>query len=469
MLRRWAFLVPLLLLAAAPADGPTLEEVEAETDRLDPGWRLADVLKSRAEIPPEENGALRVMEVYRGLGDAWNPAGLPSDEKDPRAKGGLSTLPGLWAAIRTDLGEPRLRFRPEVSRALRARQDEMRPVIEKARALEGVRSGRYPIVYGTILDTPLPDLQNSRAVVQLLEFDALARADRGDLDGALASCRAILGVARTVGDEPFAISQFVRMADEAMAVETILRVLARGEASDMALAATQSALADEARQRLLLIGARGERAGLHDLYGKLASGEISIEEFAKRKADPAAADRVKAAARDSQPIVLRLMNRIVAICEAPIPEHPPLWNRFHKDVKTAHDEAKAKGSPTLLAYQLLPVMEQNSESYGRTRGILRAAELAVGLERVRLATGRWPKPGESLAPAFRPGPPPDPYTDGQPLRWKETDTGLVVYSVAGDGEDGGGNLDTFHPLKPGIDIGYRLWRPSLRNEARAVP
>ena len=54
-------------------------------------------------------------------------------------------------------------------------------------------------------------------------------------------------------------------------------------------------------------------------------------------------------------------------------------------------------------------------------------ELAASRERVRLARGRWPKPGESLAPAFPDGPPSDPYTDGKPLRWKETDTGLLVY------------------------------------------
>ena len=93
--------------------------------------------------------------------------------------------------------------------------------------------------------------------------------------------------------------------------------------------------------------------------------------------------------------------------------------------------------------------------------MLRATETAVGLERVRLAKGRWPKPGDPLDPAFKDGPPADPFT-GKPITWKATPTGMVVYSVSYDRRDDGGKLEIRDVKKPGTDIGIRLWDAERR-------
>src|SRR5207302_5581190 len=59
--RRWLLLlVPLALVAAAwlymySASDRRLAQVAAETDRLDPHWRLDDIQAERATIPDEEN------------------------------------------------------------------------------------------------------------------------------------------------------------------------------------------------------------------------------------------------------------------------------------------------------------------------------------------------------------------------------------------------------------------------------
>jgi hypothetical protein len=50
----------------------------------------------------------------------------------------------------------------------------------------------------------------------------------------------------------------------------------------------------------------------------------------------------------------------------------------------------------------------------------------------------------------------DPY-DGQPLRYRRTEDGVVVYAVGDDGVDNGGNLDRERPNQPGVDVGFRLW------------
>ena len=61
-------------------------------------------------------------------------------------------------------------------------------------------------------ETPLPQTLEARVVARLLALDAAMRATDGDFDGALESCRAIFGVGRSIGDEPFLFAQRVRCA-----------------------------------------------------------------------------------------------------------------------------------------------------------------------------------------------------------------------------------------------------------------
>src|SRR5262245_66603314 len=42
-----------------------LREAVAEADRLDPGWRLRDLLDARAAVPDDENSALVVASAVR--------------------------------------------------------------------------------------------------------------------------------------------------------------------------------------------------------------------------------------------------------------------------------------------------------------------------------------------------------------------------------------------------------------------
>src|SRR5260370_41379710 len=46
----------------------------AEADRLDPGWRLADLEAARAEVPDAENAALQVLTAKRLLPAGWFPS-----------------------------------------------------------------------------------------------------------------------------------------------------------------------------------------------------------------------------------------------------------------------------------------------------------------------------------------------------------------------------------------------------------
>jgi hypothetical protein len=59
--------------------------------------------------------------------------------------------------------------------------------------------------------------------------------------------------------------------------------------------------------------------------------------------------------------------------------------------------------------------------------------------------------------------------DGQPLRLRRLDDGLVIYSVGPDGKDDGGKLDRQNPVGPGMDLGFQLWDVAKRRQPPAPP
>jgi hypothetical protein len=451
----------------APPDRPKLEDAAEVANRLDPGWTLEDVEALRVVPPAGRNGGDRMIEVHRALPEEWKDTRFDAAHPRPFL---ASTLDKIWEGMGVLDVEPTRRLAPDLIAAMRDRLQAIDPVVQRARELETFPGGRYPLKYERyVIETKLPEAQNSRAVARLLYLDATARAQAGDIDGGLASARAILGVGRTLGDEPFLISQLVRQAEEHVAIESIEQSLAQGEASDAALAATQAALADEAGAPLLLNGLRGERAQFNDVLDKLSTGVVHIQELSdegsktiQKPPKPLAPGMEYSYYRENQALALLFFTRAVEIAKRPTHEQLALWAAFERDTKPPAETVKKLRHA--LVYLLMPATNAGADAYIRTRAMLRTCELAVGLERLRRTRGRWPAPGDPLAPVFPDGPPLDPFT-GKPLRWKATATGLVVYSVGFDRADGGGHLDNKNVKKPGTDLGVRLWDVDRRPRA----
>jgi hypothetical protein len=99
---------------------------------------------------------------------------------------------------------------------------------------------------------------------------------------------------------------------------------------------------------------------------------------------------------------------------------------------------------------------------------LGCAVAAIACERYRQKTGSWPKALADIPKEVLPEIPTDPFS-GNPVLYKRTETGAVVYSVGADGvDDGGETLDPKMP--PGTDVGIRLFDPAHRRlPARPKP
>src|SRR5258708_2401625 len=91
--RRWPYVLVLLSLPVLVAIGiyvyldvdaeAELRAVLAETDRLDPRWRLDDVDADRAVVPDARNSAGPAMAAKLLLPKNWPFWDYPSSEQDP--------------------------------------------------------------------------------------------------------------------------------------------------------------------------------------------------------------------------------------------------------------------------------------------------------------------------------------------------------------------------------------------------
>lgn len=294
----------------------------------------------------------------------------------------------------------------------------------------------------------------------LLSVDAVLRVHDGDLEGALLSCRAILHAAAAIGDIPtFAVQQF-RIDQRDLVFPLLERVLAQGEPAAAALADLQTRLAEEAKQPLMLMAARGERAALDQLCQAMRDGQVpfssvfsdNYKEAERQQKEQSAVWRAMYAARITRGrmVLLEKMNRKVEIHKLP----PEQLGKLDELTKGLRDES-------ILVERLFGVTNVEVHGWRRSQASLLSAVAALAAERYRQKHGRWPARLADLVPDFLPAVPSDPF-DGAPLRYRRQKEGAIVYSVSSDGKDGGGAFETLGVYPHNDDVGFRLWNIDRR-------
>src|SRR5207249_1488706 len=126
--------------------------------------------------------------------------------------------------------------------------------------------------------TLLEDQQRTRTVAALLRFAAIWHAQRGEAARAMRCCRAAVNVARSLGDEPFLISQMIRAAGLHTAGGALQRVLALTEPAEEDLALLQRMFAAEERHQGFRLGWRGERGAVYVVLTRLGDGRTTLDE-----------------------------------------------------------------------------------------------------------------------------------------------------------------------------------------------
>jgi hypothetical protein len=418
-------------------------EAIAEADRLDPGWRLADLEAARAPVRDAENGALQVQAAA---------ALLPKPSSPPPA----NNSPGLEDEV--DQVQPPVRLGGPLSRTLGAEVAKAAPALAPARRLAEMPRGRYAVTWSAdAVGTLMPHLEERREVARLLRLDAVLRAHDGDVDGALDSCRAVLNVGRSVGDEPAPVSQLQRLSCQRLAVKSLERTLAQGEASEPALAAVQRALEEEEKEPLQLIARRGERAFIHQFLEVAEARRIDRPGYNIRSATGSYRldDMLDGGrAHGAHAAYLHYLTELVEIAKLP-PE------------QQAERLRRPGLEPPAHGIKLLEALTEGGKDFGAARfqahrALLRCAAAGVAAERYRRANGNWPDDLRGLVPDYLAAVPNDP-SDGRPLTYWKLADGVMVEApgVAGERVGTAGT--------PAPAVAFRLWDAGHRGSTSAAP
>ncbi len=410
-----------------------LERAMADADRLDPGWRFEELQAKRAAIPDDQNSALVVLSI----GNSFAKLGPWSTDE---------------AQQLLESRTPPVQLSAEQTNVLRGEFEGAAVGLTRARRLLNLPRGRFPVAFSGEQVAPV------RGTIRLLEFDATLRAQDGDIDGALQSCRAMMNAARSLGDEPTAIAVLVRIALRAVALQHVERVLAQGQASETELLAMQRLLEEEAREPLLLTIARGERARCHEIMRAVKAGQSGSlgHSLDGRLLEDARSPLAWLNWNNDHAAILEDMNRYVELARLPLQQQA-------EPMKELDTRLRDRDQPDLARMLIFPLTQRVFEAIQRFHAVLECSIVALAAERYRLVHGRWPDSLEQLTPKFLSKVPDDPYGKG-PIRLGKVNDGLVIYSVYIDGVDNGGKVVPNVGPIPGIDLGVRLWDVKARRQ-----
>jgi hypothetical protein len=445
----WRYILGLMFLGAlsvgcfvwwqvASADSALVKAIAA-TDEIDPQWRLADLMANRAWVPDDENSATTILAGHSLLDSTKRPA--PFDYEV------------LGKPVDEAFEFPAHRLSDQQKDALKALLPEYERALAKYRKVVDMPRGKYVFTWTPMALSSQFTNPNIRDAATALRYDFLDRLEAGETALAGDHVKAIINVARSIGDEPFAVSILIRSAVRAIAVKCTERWLDQSEPDLAMLVELQRRVEEEEAAPLLAMLARGERAASFESLDTIlammpppANGlDAIIITVQSWGADIGFVRRQKAH-------LLTGMIRFGDIVKLPSEQIPEAINQFDQGL----------GKTAMMMKLAVPAMRKVVESVQRSQAEMRCTATALAAERFRQQYGRWPEALDELVTAkLIAAVPLDPF-DGKPLRWKAVDDGRLIYSVGPDRTDNGGVFNRADPRQPGSDIGLRLFDPARR-------
>jgi hypothetical protein len=372
-----------------------------------------------AAVDEKENAALAWLEGIAKLN--------PPLEKD---------TPVPWGKIKMPARGQRLNA-PQLQQAaeLIAQNQTALAIFRRAATLPG---SRYPADLSQGAFAELPHLSPLKSSVNLLQLEALVHAQNGRGREAAEAIQAMLGAGRSLAQEPIVISQLVRSAMDYLAVASTERALNLTTLAEPQLAALQAAFAEAETPNLSTRALVGERASSitvltspKDLTVPNEPGAAEAVRTAQKSFGSSAMRATGIMQRDLGFLIDALGTNII-ISKLPDPE------LFNARASVDAISMRARQGYYVMSSMLLPALSRIAVKDVEHRARLRVARTAMAVERYRLAnSGKLPSSLDALTPKFLSAVPADPF-DGEPLRFKTTATGYVIYSLGQDLKDDDG-------------------------------
>ena len=336
-----------------------------------------------------------------------------------------------------------------------------------------IEQSRMPIRYSDGVRGLVVGAHEVRLAVQLLTLEAILHAEHDDAERSVQSTLAAFRVSRSLQDEPILALQAFRFGHDWTAFKAVERALQRTPLTDAQLAALDEALRLAESRDALVRSMIGERAVAMDAFGRMAASPsktvrswteddpyVSRSRFYRRMVIHTVSGMLDLDALSS----LEYFER--AIDAASLPPHEQTA-RFGAAKSWVMERPEWRA---LLTHVILPGISRVAELFTRHVAGMRAARVAVAVERYRLAHGILPGSIDDLTPRFIDAVPLDPY-DGEPMRYAVTPTGYAVYSVFENVTDDGGVFTDAYGSRygPGTDIGVFIRTAALPQHGHEEP
>ncbi|CAN5458834.1 hypothetical protein BH10PLA2_BH10PLA2_25890 [soil metagenome] len=383
-----------------------LAQVLALTDQADPGWRLEQLEAPETEPsagagPTDLDLLLAAVQVSPKL--PWPYWSFPEYANDPET----SNL--ARRAMRTSLSNVHRihRFNPTQIRVLKSELDRAAPALSKLhKILEA------PKAHLTSAN-PNGELLRSGgdfSLLMMLDLEASLNAHDQKMQEAINNLQTILAIARITNETPDLRTQIHWMGTLSHTViQSIQRVLALGEASEIDLAHLQNELEQAARVPRLLTGLRGDRARVDAILEQVQEDTMSVGQACSELSHcEILLNSGKKGAEFRVHLYLDVVHERAEFLRACIPIlELARMDRAARDRLLAQ-RASATSSPASSGAALVPLdpsvysgfQKQLFKDDSRFQTTMQAAVAAVAAERYRLKHGFWPQKLADLVPQF---------------------------------------------------------------------
>jgi len=318
------------------------------------------------------------------------------------------------------------------------------PALEELRQASLRPYARMPLNYETDFECAgqlLPCLANEKRWAQFLNVRILAELEAGQSEPALEDIKLLLRLIDSLRNQPFLISHLVRIAMQAIALQSTYEGLAQHRWNEAQLAELEAALAEKDFLADFKSAMRGERSCAIDTFETQRLTREMRSDIGENGNYQVVTNSLR-----WMPSAYFYQNEL-AFAQMYEQYVLPLANLTNRTVSvgayhTAEADSKAHMkhySPyTVQALMLFPSVSKSVERFARIQADVDLARVACALERYRLAHGNYPESLGALAPQFIEKVAHD-LINGQPLHYRQTEGGkFVLYSVGWNEKDDGG-------------------------------
>jgi hypothetical protein len=314
-----------------------------------------------------------------------------------------------------------------------------REALELTRTASALTRSRYPVDLSPgfmARFAHVPTIENLVRALRLSVESAIAEERSGE---AVESIAQILRVASSLDEEPTLVAFLVRLRMLRSATAGLERTLNALSLSEPDLQRLDRVFAAAGQQELLQRVMIGERALILPLFRMNGSdlGRVMGTMTASGR-QPTALYAALVSLVRATGILERDMTFYAGAMRTNIAmaaPGPPRSLDLTDHVAAQSIEARRKRC--FFSAAVLPTGSKVATRDATGHASLRLARTALAVERFRAARGTLPAQLTELVPDFLPGLPADPFT-GEPLQFKRTDPGYLLYSVGADRTDEGG-------------------------------